>query len=430
MKGDALGVVASLGAEPPTGPPRVAYVMSRFPKITETFILFEMRAMEEAGAALELFPLLHHRKGARHPEALAYEQRAHFAPCLSVAVVGANIRRMIKDPAGYARLWWRMLRGTAGSLNFMGGAIAFLPKVVLFAERMEALGIEHVHAHFANHPALAALAVHHLTGIPFSFTAHGSDLHVDRRMLTEKVENAAFVVAVSRYNRELIVEECGEQVRGKVRVIHCGADPTVFDGERPSERAEGSDLRIACVASFEEVKGHRYLLAACRVLRDRGVRVRCDLVGDGPLRESVKNLVQELRLEDDVILHGAVPRADVKRVLDGADVAVLASSPTRSGKREGIPVALMEAMACGLPVVASGVSGIPELVEHERSGLLVPPGDPRSLAHALERLARDPDARCRMGATGRRKILEQFDLTQGAHLLLGEIARAYRKRDT
>jgi glycosyltransferase involved in cell wall biosynthesis len=411
--------------------------MSRFPKITETFVLYEMQAAEAAGARVELFPLRRHKKGPRHPEAEAFERRAHFAPFLSWSVLRANVRWLIRDPGAYVRLWYEALSGTLGSLNFFAGALAFLPKAALFAERMQALGVDHVHAHFASHPALVALAVHRLTGIPYSFTAHGSDLHVERRMLPAKVGAASFVVAISAYNRELIVEECGELARSKIQVIHCGADPSVFSSEAPATSIEApiedGPLRIVCVASFEEVKGHRFLLDACRQLNERQLPITCDLIGDGPLRADVERAVAQHGLGDVVRIHGALPRPEVQRIVRASDVAALASCPTRSGRREGIPVALMEAMSCGLPVVASGVSGIPELVEPERTGLLVPPGDPWALADALERLAKDPPLRRRLGATARQKVLNDFDLEEGARMLLAEISRRLppsRGRDT
>jgi glycosyltransferase involved in cell wall biosynthesis len=276
---------------------------------------------------------------------------------------------------------------------------------------------------------LVALVLHRLTGIPYSFTAHGSDLHVDRRMLDAKVASAAFVVAVSAYNRELILEDCGEHERAKLVVIHCGTDPSVFNGhsergERRNEAPHGTrSLRIACVASFEEVKGHRFLLHACRLLADRGVDVHLDLAGAGPLRREVERLISELDLKERVTLHGPVARPEVGRILAAADVAVLASHPTRSGKREGIPVVLMEAMMSGLPVVASALSGIPELVEDERTGFLVPPGDPLALAERLERLVGAPELRRRLGAAGRAKVATEFDIHEGARALFGEITR-------
>lgn len=407
--------------------PRVAYVMSRFPKITETFVLYEMKALEELGAHVEVFPLLKQPPGPRHPDAEAYERRAHFAPFLSLDILRANARRLARDPRRYLGALWKALSGTWGSLNFLLGALACFPKCVAIAERMESLGVDHVHAHFANHPALAALIVHLLTDIPYSFTAHGSDLHVDRRMLPAKVASAAFVVTVSEYNRELITEECGRH-REKVVVIHCGADPGVFAGHAGPNgdlrQGRGGGLRIACIASFEEVKGHRFLVQACRILADRGVEVRCDLAGGGPLRGSVERLVRELDLADRVRIHGPVTRPEVGRILADADVAVLASYPTRAGKREGIPVALMEAMMSGLPVVASGLSGIPELVDEGRTGFLVPPGDPWALADRLQRLAERPELRRRLGVAGREKVAREFDLRTGARLLLREIERA------
>jgi glycosyltransferase involved in cell wall biosynthesis len=184
-------------------------------------------------------------------------------------------------------------------------------------------------------------------------------------------------------------------------------------------------LRIACVASFEEVKGHRFLIHACRLLVDRGVDVHLDLAGGGPLRGEVERLIEDLDLAARVSIHGPVPRPEVGRILAAADVAVLASCPTSSGKREGIPVALMEAMMSELPVVASRLSGIPELVDDERTGVLVPPGDPGALADRLERLAAEPKLRRSMGAAGKAKVEAEFDIHEGARRLMGEITRTH-----
>ncbi len=410
--------------------PRVAYVTSYFPKITETFVLYEMRALESLGAEVEVFPLLREPPGPRHPEAKRYESRAHFLPWLSGSVLAANWRRFAKDPGKYLGTWWHGVKGTCGSPKFLLGALACYPKCVVFAERAEQLGVDHIHAHFASHPALAALFIHRLTGIPFSFTAHGSDLHVDRHMLRAKVADAAFVVAVSSYNRDLILQECSGHYSDKVKVVHCGADPSVFwapagahgngkgNGNGSLPRGRTPVLRIACVASLEEVKGHRFLLQACRILADQNVDVLLELAGDGSLRADLERRIRDLSLDDRVRLRGSVPRGEVTEILARSDVAVLASYPTPSGRREGIPVALMEAMMSGLPVVASALSGIPELVDDGRTGYLVPPGDPWLLADRLAMLARSPEQRASMGAAARAKVLSDFDLTAGAQRLL------------
>jgi colanic acid/amylovoran biosynthesis glycosyltransferase len=418
---------ASAGASPPgQAPPdkgtlRVAYIMSRFPKLTETFVLYEMLALEEKGVAVEVFPLIRQIEQTRHPEAERLARRAHYHPFLSLASLRATWHFLRRDPGRFLRMWWEVLSGTWGSANFFFGALGILPKTILFARRIEELGVRHVHAHFANHPSLAALVVHRLTGIPFSFTAHGSDLHVERRMLEAKVRAAAFVVTVSSYNKDLIAEECGEDLRDRIRVIHCGVDPEAFSPrDRPEKRTDEA-LKVVCVASLEEVKGHRFLIQACRHLEDRGIPVECGLVGDGPLRRELTAQAEEAGLGHRIRFHGGLPRPEVARLMGQAHVAVLASHPTPSGKREGIPVALMEAMATGLPVVASAISGIPELVQHRRTGILVPPGDPEALADALELMDRDRHLRKWFGAAGRHKVHREFDLRAGA----GQIVESF-----
>jgi glycosyltransferase involved in cell wall biosynthesis len=404
---------------PSTG--KVAYVMSRFPKLTETFVLNEIRAVEQLGVETEIYPLLRERQAVVHQEAAPLVDRAHFQRMVSIPVVTANLTTLLRRPAAYISLWSEVLRSTWGSPNFFFGAIGILPKCVWMAREMQRDGISHIHAHFANHPAVAAFAVHRLTGIPYSFTAHGSDLHVDRRMLPEKVDAASFVVAISRYNKSMIVEECLGRFADKVHVVHCGVDPEWFGQHRTSPGRSRFD--IVCVGSFEPIKGHRYLIRACEQLRLRGIDFTCHLIGDGPLRADIEKQIDAADLRDVVIIHGAKTRAEVARIVSRSDAAVLASAPTRNGKREGIPVALMEAMSAGLPVVATRTGGISELVLDDHNGFLVTPAEPDALATALERLACDTALRERLGHAGRETILREFDQRQCAAELVGLIQR-------
>jgi glycosyltransferase involved in cell wall biosynthesis len=392
---------------------KIAYTMSRFPKLTETFVLYEIVALESLGVEVEIYPLLRERQSVEHPEAERLTRGAHYHPFVSFPILRANLHYLVRKPGAYLRVLAEVLAGTRRSRNFLVGALGIFPKSVRFAWEMERAGVDHLHAHFATHPALAALVVHRLTGIPFSFTAHGSDLHVDRTMLDRKIAASRFTVTVSRFNREVIVRECGEWAREKIRVVRCGVDPEVF---RPGfrRRDAGEPLRILCVASYEEVKGHRYLIEACRLLKARGVRFSCHLVGDGPRRGEVEEQIARAGLRSEVIVHGPLPRRHVADLLSLGDMAALPSVPTKDGKKEGIPVALMEAMACALPVVSSDLSGIPELVEDGRTGLLVAPRDAEALAGALGRLAADPELRDRMGRAGRAKVLEEFHLERNA----------------
>jgi colanic acid/amylovoran biosynthesis glycosyltransferase len=400
--------------------PAVAYVMSRFPKITETFILGEILALERRGMRVEVYPLLRERARLVHPEAAAVADRAHYLPFASVAVLASQLHWLRRRPRAYLRALWDVAAGTRGSLNFFAGGLAIFPKVAHAARLMQGAGVVHVHCHFANHPAVAGLVVGRLTGLPYSFTAHGSDLHVDRTMLAEKVAEAAFVTTVSETNRRLIVAECGESFAGKVHVVRAGIDTGLFAPRRNGDRPAGT-LHVLCIGTLHEVKGQAQLVDACRLLVEHGVDVACRLVGDGPDRAMLERRIDEAGLDGRVVVLGARKRLEVAAELARADVLAAPSVPTRRGKREGIPVALMEAMSSGVAVVASDLSGIPELVEDGVTGLLVAPGDAVGLATALRTLHEDPELRRRLGRAGRERVLAEFDVEASA----GELARRF-----
>jgi colanic acid/amylovoran biosynthesis glycosyltransferase len=396
----------------------VAYVMSRFPKLTETFVLDELGAVHRAGLRVELFPLIRERGGPVHPAAVPWVARATYLPFLSPAIVRSNISYFARHPRRYLGTLVAMLRGTAGSLNFFLGGVGIFAKVVHAGRLMTERGVGHVHCHFANHPALAGFLVHRLYGIPYSFTAHGSDLHVDRTMLRQKVAEAAFVVTVSRSNAAVIESEVRAAVP-KLHVIHCGIDGDVF---APTTREAGSELVITCVGTLHEVKGQRYLIEAVAQLAEANIPFRLQFVGDGPDRGMLEALVGRLRLGDRVQFCGLRTREEVVGILGATDVLVAPSVPTSSGKREGLPVVLIEAAAAGVPMIASHLSGIPELVDNDVTGLTVPPGDVTALANALTRLALDPGLRWELAVAARQRVAEDFDLDRNARRLIGLFA--------
>jgi colanic acid/amylovoran biosynthesis glycosyltransferase len=404
----------------------VAYVMSRFPKVSETFVLNEILAVERAGVHVRLQPLLRERPRVLHPGAADLVARADYQPFISGPIVSSQVWFLLHRPRRYLRTLREVLVGTAGSLNFTLGAIGIFPKVVHVARLLERDGVSHVHCHFANHPALAGFVIQRLGGIPYSFTAHGSDLHVDRHMLPQKVEAAEVVVTISEDNRRLIVTECGAWADAKVHVVRCGVDTRIFR-PRPGDRGDGP-CRLLCIGTLHEVKGQHLLLEAVSTLHARGVGVTLTCVGDGPMRRALERRSQDLRLGDVVRFTGDADRQGVLDALDDADVLVAPSVPTAGGKREGIPVVLMEAMACGLPVVASRLSGIPELVRDGRDGLLVPPGDVTALVDAIAHLASDASSRARLGREARRRILAEYDLETNVSRLL-ELIRPERHDD-
>jgi glycosyltransferase involved in cell wall biosynthesis len=397
--------------------------MSRFPKLTETFILYEILALEAAGVEVQVFPLLREHERVQHPEATRLVQLAHYQPFMSRSILGSQLRTLLRRPGAYLGTLVALLWANRGSRNHFMGVLGIFPKTVHNARIMRELQIEHVHCHFATHPAAAGFIIRRLAGIPYSFTAHGSDIHVDRSGLCPKVENAAFVIAISEFNRQVIVAECGGRTARGVEVLHTGVDTDHF---RPGERPPREDDRFAliCIGTMHEVKGQAYLLEACARLARDGVQLVCRLVGDGPDEPMLRRLAASLGIAHLVVFEGRRTRDEVAELLARSDVLVAPSVAASDGKREGIPVVLMEAMSSGVPVVASDLSGIPELVRDGQTGLLAPPRDPAALADALGRLHADPALRARLATAGRTTVQREFDIRRNAAKLVERLERA------
>lgn len=404
------------GRPEPRGP--VVYIMSRFPLLTETFILREMLELERQGVALAVFPLLRARQPVRHEEVGRLKAEVHYTPFLSLSIIAANLSYLLRAPRRYLRVLRLVLGGNFGSANLFFGGLGVFPKSVYFARLARERGARHVHAHFATHPALAALIVSELTGLPFSFTVHAHDIFLHERMLAEKVGRARFVAAISEFNKQYLLERAPRVPPDKIKVVHCGIEPEKYGGPRQADASGFQTGRggptAVCVASLQPYKGIKYLVRACAVVARSVEGFRCLVVGEGADRPELEALISGLGLSETVILLGARPQHEVAAMLGAADLFVLPSVVAPSGQMEGIPVALMEAMASRLPVVSTRLSGIPELVEDGQSGLLVPPADEAALADALTALCLDPGLRRRMGERGREKVAAEFELGASA----------------
>lgn len=390
--------------------PRVAYVVSRFPKVTETFIAREMLELERLGMYIEIFSIMVEPAALTHPEVEQLHAEVHYGLPPTMALIRSQLGWVRRAPLTYARAWWRAIRGNIRSPHFL---IRSLPVVLVgayFARMVESLAIRHVHAHWATHPALAALVIKDLTGVTFSFTIHAQDLYVNRSMLDQKIAEAEFVVTISEYNKRLLQSLYGGTAGDKVRVVRSGVDTDLFD-RRALPRPDPHLFRVICVAALEDYKGHEYLLEACRKLVELGVPLRCTLVGQGADRSKLEGTVSRLGLEDVVNMVGALPSDKVRQLLGTSDLFVLASVSMPNGLQEGLPVALIEALAMQVPVVATEISGIPELVD-DHTGILVPERDSTVLAEAMHALYLSPSTRKEMGRAGRRKVLEDYNLSR------------------
>lgn len=385
---------------------KLGYLLSRYPLISETFILREMVELRRLGFEIVVAPLLPARTRVRHAAAGIMDPFVAWHPWFSGTLLNAHVKTAARLPAPYLQSFMEAAGGSWGDRNLLAGALAYWPKAVAMAESFSRARVDHIHAHYGTHPALAALIIHRLTGIPFSFTVHAHDLYVHPRMLDRKTAEAAFVVTISDFNRRRLRELCPADLHERIHVIRCGIRPGDFAHSEPGRRH--GPLRLLTVASLQPYKGHRYLIDACAQLRG-AVEFECRLIGGGELETDLRRRIRTLGLEDQIHLLGPQPEERVRMELAEADVFVLPSIQEPSGKMEGIPVALMEAMAAGLPVVASRLSGIPELVEDGRSGLLTPPADAAALAAAI-RCLEAPQLRSRMGECGRMAVRREYDL--------------------
>jgi colanic acid/amylovoran biosynthesis glycosyltransferase len=432
----ALPRPAEDGAGAPAGTP-VVYIMSRFPKLTETFILREMLEMERQGQPVFTLPLLSVQQPVRHPEAEALKRKAVYTPFVSRDILAANLHYVRRSPRAYCGTLWAALRGNVSSANLFVGAIGIFPKSVYYARLVEERGLRHVHAHFATHPALAALIVSELTGVSFSFTVHGHDLFLYTAMLCEKMRRARFIVTVSEYNKRHMLGLCPEVAAEKIKIVRCGIEPQRYEEARrtarPEEKAEAaphltqrggpvsagdSPFTIVCVASLETHKGIEYLVKACALLKQRLGDFKCLVAGEGGERGRLEKMIDDAGLGETVRLLGAQPQGRVAELLSEADLFVLPST------RDSLPVVLMEAMASRLPVVATNLCGIPELVQDGDTGLLVPAGDEQALARAIARLYDEEGLRREMGRRGAEKVNAEFELSGNVSKLRSLFAEA------
>lgn len=387
--------------------PRVAYIVSRFPHLPETFILREMNELAARDFRVELFPLVVQKQPLIHPEAAHWLDELHKVRLFSWKCVWANLRMLARRPGCYLGTFCRVVWFNLPSPKFLLRALFIFPAAVEIAQEMRAMEVEHIHAHYATHPALTAWIIGRFSGIPYSISVHAHDIFVNRTMLKQKLAGAVFVRAISQFNKTFLVEHYGPDVERKIAVIHCGIQVDRYQPAKPSPSAE---YRLISVGSLQPYKGHAHLVRACALLREQGFAFHCRIVGGGELRDALAEQIGRLGLDDLVELTGPKTEEAVAQLLADSDCFVLPSVVTPSGKMEGIPVVLMEALAGRLPVIASDLSGIPELIRNQESGLLVPAGNAAAIAEQVVWMQAHPKEAAKMAAAGRELVETEFNI--------------------
>jgi len=384
---------------------RLGYLYSRYPVLSQTFCDTEMLALERMGFSLTVGSIHPPLTSIRHPHGNRLKAPVHYAP-----------------PQPIVRLWeektreenrWPGALVEAHERKYGSGvkAATRARNATYFAELFTRHRVEHFHVHFANRAAHTALFLKAIANLPFSVTAHGQDFMADLGsddLLREICDAAEFVAVETEYSRGLLCERC-PNAAGKIHRVYNGMDLTNFLSPAANVSAPGP-VQILSVGRLVTFKGFEYLIEACEQLRQRSIDFQCEIIGDGPLHESLQRQIDELRLGARITLAGALPQDCVIEKLQRCDIFALASTIDDKGASDIFPTVILEAMASGRPVVSTTVAGIPESVVDKETGLLVPAGESGLFADALEVLCRNSELRARHGLAGRARIENHFQV--------------------
>lgn len=374
-------------------------VLKGYPRISETFISNEIRLLEEMGFKIHIYSMRAPRENFSHKSIAAIKAKVTYLPSSMLLGLPALLYHN-------ARLFARMPRRYLDCLKLMKKRFALAPKKHTWVKHMlqagyimqksvldDGVDLGHLHGHFAHTPTTVTMYAAFLAGVPFSFTAHAKDIYTqDPRRIEDKVERAKFVVTCTRYNEQYLREHVANG-----NPIHCVYHGINLDLFSPGGRKPEAErpYHILTVARFVEKKGLDTVLRALAKLRAEGLQFRYTLVGEGKAKfnRKIRNLIRELGLDDVTTLPGTITHDEVIRLLNDADCFTLGCRKAKDGDRDGIPNVVAEAMATGVPVAATDVSGVPELVTHEQTGLLCPSNDPDGLASIIKRILTDDELR-------------------------------------
>ena len=391
---------------------RVAYLVKTFPRLSETFILNEILGVEELGLELTIFSLRKLPPEAEpvHPDVAKVRGPVRYIPSFVrplwppglALLVFAQLVFLLTAPRRYfAAVRFHFGSGNEKRLKdfLQAGYLAWALRRGRFT---------HLHAHFANVPTTVAEIVKHLTGIPFSFTAHAKDIYLTPPSeLARKIKKAECVLTCTAVNQRYLAGLAGEST--PVRLAYHGVDVSRF---RELPRADSIPNKevplILSVARLCEKKGLEFLIEACCMLVDRGMVFQCQIVGYGPLEGKLRKMIATVALNDRVSLLGKMTQDQLAELYPQADLFVLPCQVLENGDRDGIPNVLFEAMVCVVPIISTEVPGVCELIEHQKNGLLVEQRNANALADAMLLLMSSPDLRNALARNGRQTVLENF----------------------
>lgn len=395
---------------------KICYLIKTFPKISETFVLQEILGLEKAGYQLHILSLQAPSDRQSHDEVSQVQARVDYLDRSRLSGWRGWMRSLVqclKNPAKTAKALALLSRQEPA----VNGRLHRLKQAIAVSRLAESENFGHLHAHFASEPAAVAELVRTLTGLGFSISAHAKDIYLSpATALRRKMAAASFVVTCTEYNQRYL-QRLNTAPTPVIRVYH-GFDIDRFASlTNESAPPPATEPLILAVGRLRPKKGFDTLIASCAHLNQLGIGFHCEIVGYGPERETLQRQIDLAGLSDRVRLRGQLVHRQLIRLYQQASLFVLPCRIDEDGDRDGIPNVLMEAMAMGIAVVSTPISGIPELVQNQVNGLLVEPDHPQLLSHALASLLADPERRRVLGNAGRQRIIELFALAPNLAVL-------------
>jgi glycosyltransferase involved in cell wall biosynthesis len=379
-------------------PQRIAVLVKRFPRLSETFILNEFLELRRQGMTVDLYAIMDPDEHRSHPEALALVPEVVYLQTGSLwRSLPAALRTIRRHPWGAARAFaWALTRHSAAAMRNLVHAMVLVDRL---GQRSPA----HLHAHFLHSPAAIAFIARKISGQRYSLSGHAKDIYTTLpENVSMRCRDAEFVTTCTDANRMHLVQEIG-LLPTHVRLCRHGVDLDRFSAE--SRHPQGG--RILSIGRLVPKKGFDVLIRACGELRRGGINFELRIVGSGPLRDELLALAEDQGIAELVHLTGSLPQAQVAVELAAAEVFALTPMVMPDGDRDGIPNVVLEAMAAGVPVLASAVSGIPEMIQDGVNGRLVAPRSPGLVADVLAELLGDASQRARLAAAARRFVDEE-----------------------
>lgn len=391
---------------------RIAYLVNQYPMASLTFIRREIAALEAMGHEVRRFALRPWREQLVDDKDIHEARATRYAT--AVGLTGLLLTFLVvalKRPGrllSAMRLSWKLV---ARSDRSVFRHMAYLAEACVLSEWLRKDSTDHLHAHFATNSAEVAMLASALGGPPYSFMIHGPEDfdRAERLSLDLKVGNAKFVATISSFARSQVFRWIRTDDWEKVKIVRCGLDEVLLEAPKSDVPHEPRILNIGRIC---EQKGQRVLIDAAALMVGRGCKFQIEIIGDGEMRPQIEDAIAKYQLGHCVKLRGWADNTEILDALRRARILVVASFA------EGLPVVIMEAFALGRPVVSTWIAGIPELVEHEKTGWLVPPGDANALAEMMMTALHAPANQANaLGAAGRQAVLERHDAFKEASRL-------------